>query len=176
MLVDQFVASFNSPPKEFILDVDATDDPVHGDQQHRLFHGYYDHYCFLPLYVFCGSQLLVSYLRPSLIDGAKHARAILGLLTKRLRQHWPNVSIIFRGDSGFCRWKMLRWCDSHDVDYIVGIAKNAWLKALTKTRSEQAKRDYHETGSLVRWPPLWSKNLGYVSTPHCEDRAHAPRK
>ena len=82
---------------------------VHGEQEEQFFHGYYDQYCFLPLYVFCGTQLLVSYLRPSDVDGAKHAWAILSLLVKRLRQVWPGVQIIFRGDSGFCRWKLMSW-------------------------------------------------------------------
>ena len=114
VIVEQFIASFKKAPKKLILDFDATDDAVHGQQEGRFFHGYYDHYCFLPLYVFCGRQLLVSYLRPSKIDGAKHAWAILALLVKRLRQAWPQVKIIFRGDSGFCRWRMLSWCDLGD--------------------------------------------------------------
>ena len=111
-----------------MLDFDATDDPVHGRQEGRFFHGYYDRYCFLPLYVFCGDQLLVSYLRRSNIDAAKHAWAILALLVKRLRRQWPKVRIVFRGDSGFCRWRLLRWCERHGVDYIVGIARNARLE------------------------------------------------
>jgi len=93
LLIEQFIASHDEPPEELVLDFDATDDPVHGRQEGRFFHGYYDHYCFLPLYVFCGDQLLVSYLRPSKIDGAKHAWAILALLVKRLRQAWPEVRI-----------------------------------------------------------------------------------
>ena len=105
ILLENFVSSHKKPPKEIILDFDATDDLVHGEQEKRFFHGYYGNYCFLPLYVFCGKQLLVSYLRPSNIDGAKHAWAILALLVKRLRKHWPGIKIIFRGDSGFCRHK-----------------------------------------------------------------------
>ncbi len=127
VLVEQFIGSFKKAPRRLILDVDATDDRVHGDQEGRFFHAYYDHYCFLPLYVFCGDQLLVSYLRESKIDGAKHSWAILALLIKRLRQVWPKVKIIVRGDSGFCRWRMLRWFDRHHVDYIIGLAKNARL-------------------------------------------------
>ncbi len=123
VLLDQFIASFKRAPKKLMLDFDATDDPVHGGQEGRFFHGYYDHYCFLPLYVFCGHQLLVSYLRRSDIDGAKHAWAILSLLVKRFHQAWPKVRIIFRGDAGFCRWKMLRWCERHEIGYIVGIAQ-----------------------------------------------------
>ena len=107
VMVETFIASFDTPPEDLTLDFDATDDAVHGRQEGRFFHGYYDHYCFLPLYVFCGERLLVSYLRPSRIDGAKHAWAILGLLVKKLRQAWPEVGIVLRGDSGFCRHKML---------------------------------------------------------------------
>ena len=116
VMVETFIASFDTPPEDLTLDFDATDDAVHGRQE-GFFHGYYDHYCFLPLYVFCGERLLVSYLRPSRIDGAKHAWAILGLLVKKLRQAWPEVGIVLRGDSGFCRHKMLDWCDSHGVGY-----------------------------------------------------------
>ena len=103
VLVDRFIASHARPPEEIVLDFDATDDAVHGHQVGRFFHGYYDHYCFLPLYVFCGEQLLVAYLRPSKIDAAKHAWAILSLLVKRLRQVWPEVRIVVRADTGFCR-------------------------------------------------------------------------
>jgi len=103
VLFAKFIESFKRPPKEIVLDFDATDDKVHGRQEGRFFHGYYDHYCFLPLYVFCGSQLLVAYLRPSNIDQAKHSGAILKLLVTRLREVWPNVRIIFRADSGFQR-------------------------------------------------------------------------
>lgn len=127
VLVDRFIASFKRAPRRLILDVDATDDAVHGNQQGRFFHAHYDHYCFLPLYVLCKDQLLVSYLRPSKIDGAKHAWAVLALLIKRLRQAWPKVKIIVRADSGFCRWRMLRWFDRHDVGYIMGLAKNVRL-------------------------------------------------
>ena len=127
VLIDNFIASYKQAPRRLILDVDATDDRVHGGQEGRFFHGYYDHYCFLPLYVFCGDQRLVSYLRSSKIDGAKHSWAILALLIKRLRQAWPKVEILVRADSGFCRWRMLRWFDRHGVDYVIGIAKNPRL-------------------------------------------------
>ena len=126
-LIDNFIASYKQAPRRLILDVDATDDRVHGDQAGRFFHGYYDHYCCLPLYVFCGDQRLVSYLRSSKIDGAKHSGAILALLIKRLRQAWPKVEILVRADAGFCRWRMLRWFDRHGVDYVMGIAKNPRL-------------------------------------------------
>ena len=151
ILVDQFIASFKRAPKKLILDFDATDDVVHGKQEGRFFHGYYDHYCFLPLYVFCRDQLLVSYLRPSKIDGAKHAWAILALLVKRLRSVWPKVRIIFRGDSGFCRWRMLSWCERHDIGYIVGIAQNKRLNAFTAPLQRDAEHCFAELGEKVRW-------------------------
>jgi hypothetical protein len=150
LLVELFIESHQIPPTEVVLDFDATDDPVHGKQEGRFFHGYYDEYCFLPLYVFCGDQLLCAYLRPANIDGAKHAWAILALIVKRLRQVWPGVKIIFRGDSGFCRWRMLRWCDRHRVDYIVGLAKNSVLARLSATLRSDAENAFKETGRKQR--------------------------
>ncbi len=128
MLVDQFIASFDAPPESLTLDIDATDDPVHGHQEKHFFHGYYDHHCFLPLYVTCGSRLLVAYLRPANIGADRHAAAILKLLVTRLRHQWPNVRILLRGDSGFGRWKLMRWCDRHDVRYLLGLARNTVLQ------------------------------------------------
>jgi hypothetical protein len=129
-LVDQFVASFEEPPECLVLDFDATDDIIHGNQEGRYFHGYYDNYCFLPLYVFCGEQLLVAYLRTADGDPARHTRAVLKLLVARLRQVWPNVRIIVRGDSGFCRWRTMRWCDHNGIGYIFGLSRNSRLETL----------------------------------------------
>ena len=144
VLIAQFIRSFagKAPPKELILDFDATDDPLHGEQEGRFFHGYYDCYCYLPLYVFCGDELLVSYLRLSNIDGCKHTRAILKLLADTLRAVWPDVKIIIRGDSGFCRWRLMRWCDRHDVGYILGLAKNTCLEAISAPFMQQAEADF----------------------------------
>ena len=150
ILFDQFIQAHDRPPRRLILDFDATDTPLHGGQEGRFFHGYYDHYCFLPLYVFCGRHLLVSYLRRSDIDAARHSWAILSLLVKAIRQHWPNVQIIFRGDSGFCRWKLLRWCERHEVQYIVGLAKNDRLKAKADLWTAAAEHLYHLTGKKQR--------------------------
>lgn len=149
-LVELFVGSFKEAPSELILDFDATDDRVHGQQQGRFFHGYYGDWCFLPLYVFCGEQLLVSYLRPSNQDVARHAWAILKLLVGRLRQEWPQVKIIFRGDSGFCRWRMLRWCEKNGVDYVVGLAKNARLLALLEGPMAEAARAFEASREKQR--------------------------
>ncbi len=140
VFVEIFIQSHASAPKELVLAFDATDDAGHGDQVNRFFHGYYDQYCFLPLYVFCGHHLLVPYLRPANVDAATHAWAILSLLVRRFRRQWPDVKIIFRGDSGFCRWKMLRWCERHNVGYIVGQAKNKRLEPLAKDAMDRAEQ------------------------------------
>ena len=150
VLVEQFIASFDSPPEELILDFDATDDPVHGEQEGRFFHGYYDHYCFLPLYVFCGSRLLVAYLRPSNIDASLHTGPILKLLVRRLRQTWPKVRIILRGDSGFCRWKLLRWCEKREVFYVIGLARNSVLEKLAEPFTAAAKTQFEASLEKVR--------------------------
>jgi hypothetical protein len=133
-----------------ILDFDATDDRVHGNQEGRHFHGYYGDWCFLPLYVFCGEQLLVSYLRPSNVDAAHHAWAILKLLTQRLREAWPEVRLILRADSGFCRWKMLNWCEWASVDYIIGLARNSRLEALGAPLMAEAEAAFAATGQKQR--------------------------
>jgi len=149
-LVENFIASFETPPEELILDFDATDDSVHGKQELAFFHGYYDNYCFLPLYVFCGDRLLVAYLRPSNIDASKHTRAILELLVKRFREVWPNVRIIVRGDSGFCRWQTMRWCERNGVGYIFGIARNPVLERLAECLTGKAKEEYERTKEKQR--------------------------
>ena len=150
VLVEQFIGSFAKAPTELTLDFDATDDRVHGQQEGRFFHGYYGGYCFLPLYVFCGDQLLVAYLRPSNIDPARHAWAILKLLVQRLRETWPQVNITFRGDSGFCRWRMLRWCEDHQVGYVVGLAKNSRVLGLAQELIDRARSDHHKEGQKQR--------------------------
>jgi len=150
VFVEQFIAAHDRPPEEIVLDFDATDDAVHGKQEGRFFHGFYDHYCFLPLYVFCGDQLLAAYLRPSKIDAAKHSRAILKLLVRRLRQVWPDVRIVVRADSGFCRWRLLRWCDRHDVGYVIGLARNLVLQRLADPWRTQAAERFERTGEKQR--------------------------
>jgi len=150
VFVEQFIASHDGPPEQIILDFDATDDPLHGRQEGRFFHGYYDHYCYLPLYVFCGEQLLVPYLRPSNIDAAKHSRAILKLLVRRFRQVWPDVRIVLRADSGFARWRLMRWCDRNGVYYVLGLAKNAVLERQALPWTVPAEIHYDRTGDKQR--------------------------
>lgn len=150
VLVDVFIASFDQPPEEVVLDMDGTDDAVHGHQEGRFFHGYYDHYCFLPLYVFSGDHLLVAYLRPADIDPAKHALGILKLLAARLRQAWPEVRVILRADSGFCRWRLMNWCDRNDVGYVVGLARNTRLVALAEPEMAEAEVLFTASGEKQR--------------------------
>jgi Transposase DDE domain group 1 len=150
VLVDQFIASHLDPPEHLILDFDATDDLIHGKQERSFFHGYYDHHCFLPLYVFCGDELLTAYLRPSDIDAAKHGRAVLKLLARKLRAAWPEVKITIRGDSGFCRWRLMRWCDSRGIGYVLGLAKNKVLERSARDEIERAQRQFLRTGQPQR--------------------------
>jgi len=182
VIVEQFIASFDTPPKELVLDFDATDDAVHGKQEGRFFHGYYDHYCFLPLYVTCGQQLLVAYLRPANIDAARHSRAILKLLVERFRQAWPHVKIVFRADSGFCRWRLMRWCDRHGVDYIIGLAKNEVLKRLARRGRVQARWDYRRTGLKQRLfeqfeyaADTWDRPRRVIAKAEHDQRGENPR-
>lgn len=150
VLVEQFIASFESAPEELVLDFDATDNPLYGQQEQRFFHGYYDSYCYLPLYVFCGQQLLCAYLRASRIDAARHAPAILKLLVKRLRQAWPQVRIVFRGDSGFCRQRIINYCERAQVHYIIGLARNARLQAMTEFMELAMKEAFEHSGLKQR--------------------------
>ncbi len=150
VLVDQFLDSYKEPPEEIVLDFDATDDPLHGEQEGRFFHGYYRCYCYLPLYVFCGSHLLVALLRPSNIDGAKNSRAIARVLVEYIRRRWPTTRIILRGDSGFCRWRLLRWCEKNQVDYIFGLARNSVLEAASEPYQKEAAAECEATGQKAR--------------------------
>ncbi len=150
VLVDVFIESFKKPPKELILDFDATDDSVHGKQLGRFYHGYYKGYCFLPLYVFCGKHLLAGYLRPSNIDAAYGAWSILKLLSNRFREVWPDVKLIFRADSGFCRHLMMDWCDKNNIKYIIGIARNPRLESMSRHLMETAIAQFEDTGKKQR--------------------------
>jgi len=150
VLVAQFIASHESAPRGLVLDIDASDIPLHGNQQLREFHGYYDHHCYLPLYVFCGEALLACYLRRSRIDGAKNATALIQLLIARLRRAWPDVPIIVRGDSGFCRQRLMRWCERHGVGYVLGMARNARLEAIVSVAELALAEQYAASGAKQR--------------------------
>ena len=129
LLGEIFVQAHDAPPQPIILDLDSTDDPLHGNQEGRFFHGYYGHYCYLPLYIFSGEHLLCARLRPANIEGAAGSVEELARLVKQLRQAWPEVRITVRGDSGFCREELLAWCEANQVDYVLGAGKNDRLTA-----------------------------------------------
>ena len=150
VLVAQFIASHKTAPAELVLDIDASDVPLHGNQELAQFHAYYDHHCYLPLYVFCGQAMLACYLRPSKIDGAKHAAAVIKLLVTRLRKAWPSTRFIVRGDSGFCRRRLLQWCERSGVGYIIGLARNARLHAAVEYAEAALADGYATTGIKQR--------------------------
>jgi len=150
VLIEQFIASHRTAPAELVLDIDASDVPLHGKQERAEFHAYYDHHCYLPLYVFCGQAMLACVLRRSRIDGAKNAAAVIKLLVQRLRQAWPQARIIVRGDSGFCRQRLLRWCERSGVGYIVGLARNARLEAQVGLAELMLADEYERSGTKQR--------------------------
>ena len=150
LFVELFLQAHPQPPERIVLDFDATDDPVHGNQLGRFFHGYYKEYCFLPLYLFCGDELLGAWLRPADIDGAAGALKKLAAIVRRLREVWPHVKIVVRGDSGFCREPLMRWCEENHVDYVLGLAKNRRLEAALQAELAQAKQQYEATGHAAR--------------------------
>ena len=127
LFVDLFLEAHKTPPKEIVLDLDATDDPLHGHQEGRFFHGYYDCYCYLPLYVFCGKQLLAAKLRRSNIDASAGAQDEVARIVAGIRARWPRVSILLRADSGFARDELMAWCEANGVDYVFGLARNERL-------------------------------------------------
>jgi len=150
LLVQVFLEAHQEAPQEIILDLDATDDPLHGKQEGRFFHGYYGHYCYLPLYIFCGEFLLCARLRPSNIDAPAGSVEELRRIVAQIRSAWPEVRMVVRGDSGFCREELMGWCEAEGVDYLLGLAKNERLKAEIVKEMEEAKAQYQETGRAAR--------------------------
>jgi hypothetical protein len=137
LFVDLFLEAHKRTPRQITIDLDATDDPVHGEQEGRFFHGYYDCYCYLPLYIFCGRHLLAAKLRPANIDGAAGAVEELTRIVAQIRQRWPKVRILVRGDSGFAREELMAWCEANGVDYVLGVAQN--VRLIAKIESELAR-------------------------------------
>ena len=150
LFVEFFLQAHPQAPQRIVLDLDATDDAVHGDQLGRFFHGYYPEYCYLPLYIFCGHELLGGWLRPSDIDASAGALKRVTAIVQRLREVWPQVKIVLRGDSGFCREPLMRWCEEKGVDYLFGLAKNARLLAELKSELALAEAQYRSTGQAAR--------------------------
>lgn len=177
LLVEVFVESFKTPPKEITLDFDSTEDKVHGEQMHAVYNGHYGGDCFLPLYVYCGSQLLVAYLRPGSDTGPRHAWAILALLVRRLRQSWPKVKILFRADSAFCNSQLLQWCETADVRYVVGARGRKPLKEHPKTQRAlarvEAAWDAREEMTTC-YDSFWHRPHNWIARKYCpeEGRRH----
>jgi hypothetical protein len=150
LLGDLFLQAHGEPPQQIILDLDSTDDPLHGNQEGRFFHGYDGHYCYLPLYIFSGDYLLCARLRTADGDGAAGSVEELARLVKQIRQAWPEVRIVVRGDSGFCREELMAWCEANQVDYVLGLAKNDRLRAEIAAELAQAFEQYQQTGRVAR--------------------------
>ena len=148
--VDAFLDGHAEPPKRIVLDFDATDDPLHGEQEGRFFHAYYGCYCYLPLYVFCDDHLLCARLRPSNIDAAKGSLEELVRIVGQIRDRWPDVQIIVRGDSGFARDDLMTWCEDNGVDYIFGLARNNRLVSKILKQLKRAKKRFWKTGRAAR--------------------------
>jgi hypothetical protein len=145
-----FIEAHPKAPRQIILDLDATDDPIHGHQEGRFFHGYYDGYCYLPLTIFCGRHLLAAKLRPSNIDGAAGAREEVARLVTQLRASWPRTRILLRADSGFCREDLMQWCEANRVDYLFGLARNDRLVSRIQKELADAGAESRETGKPAR--------------------------
>jgi hypothetical protein len=150
LLVQLYVEAQAVPPAEIVLDLDATDDPLHGKQEGRFFHGYYGHYCYLPLYVFAGDHLLCARLRTAGQDGSAGAREEVARMVEQLRQRWSTVKITLRADSGFCREELMSWCEEHGVDYVFGLARNRRLQEMLSEALAEAQQKYEEPGQPAR--------------------------
>ncbi len=150
LFVSLFLQAHSRPPERVVLDLDATDDPIHGHQLGRFFHGYYKNFCYLPLYVFCGDHLLCARLRPADIDAAAGSVKHLERIVAQLRESWPGVKIVVRADSGFCREPILAWCETNGVDYVLGLAQNTRLKAMITAEQEQARQEFERTKEPAR--------------------------
>ena len=151
LLVDLFVDAHERPPQQIILDLDATDDPVHGEQEGRFFHGYYDCYCYLPLYVFCGRHLLAAKLRSASMDAAAGAAQEVARIVAQIRRRWPQVRILVRADSGFAREELMAWCEANGVDFLLGLQKNDRLIAEIASEIAQAEAKSRRTGKPARY-------------------------
>ena len=150
LLVSIFVEAHQSAPAEIVLDVDTTDLPLHGKQEGRFFHGYYDSYCYLPLYVFCGEHVLCARLREANPDASFGCLAEIRRIVAQIRAAWPEVKIVLRGDSGFCRNELMSWCESNGVDFVFGLARNQRLRRIIGQQMHDATQQWNQTGKPAR--------------------------
>jgi len=150
LLVSVFIESHEKAPSEIVLDMDTTDLPLHGQQEGRFFHGYYDNYCYLPLYVFCGDHVLCARMREANHDAAYGCLQEIQRIVKQIRTAWPEVRIVLRGDSGFCRKELMSWCENNDVDFLFGMARNPRLRRIIGRQMQEASVQWNQTGKPAR--------------------------
>jgi len=150
LMVNVFLESHDQPPDEIVLDVDTTDFPLHGQQEGRFFHGYYDCYCYLPLYIFCGEHVLCARMRESSSDASAGCVQEIERVVTQIRAVWPKVRIILRADSGFCRNQLMSWCEGHHVDYVLGMARNKRLRRIIGRQMHEATEEWNQTGKPAR--------------------------
>lgn len=183
LFVDLFLDAHDKAPPQIVLDLDATDDPLHGHQEGRFFHGYYDNYCYLPLYIFCGRHLLAAKLRTANRDGADGSRDELIRVVGRIRARWPRTRILLRADSGFCREYLMAWCEANRVDYVFGLARNPRLVGAIEPELGRAQQEAERTGKPARrfkdfrWSTLdsWSRERRVIGKAEWTNGAANPR-
>jgi hypothetical protein len=183
LLTDLFLEAYAVPPTEIVLDLDATDIPLYGHQPERFFHGYYDSYCYLPLYIFAGDQLLCARLRPANRDAAAGAVEEVSRIVAQLRARWPGTRIVLRADSGFCREELMAWCEANQVDYVFGLARNKRLGKIIGAEMHQARVLHQTTGKAARvfagfgyqTKKSWSRSRRVVAKAEYLDKGENPR-
>jgi hypothetical protein len=185
LLTDLYLESHTAPPTEIVLDLDATDIPLYGHQPERFFHGYYDSYCYLPLYIFAGDQLLCARLRPANQDAAADSVEEVSRIVAQVRRRWPRVPIVLRADSGFCREELMAWCerDENRVDYVFGLARNQRLRKIIGAQMHQAHVLHQSTGKAARvfaefsyqTRKSWSRARRVVAKAEYLDKGENPR-
>lgn len=183
LLTDLYIESHPAMPDQIVLDLDATDIPLYGHQPERFFHGYYDSYCYLPLYIFAGDQLLCTRLRPANQDAAAGSLEEVKPIVAQLRQRWPEVKIVLRADSGFCREELMAWCEQNHVDYVFGLARNQRLRKIIGREMHQAHRMHQNTGKAARLfaefdyqtRKSWSRARRVVAKAEYLDKGENPR-
>ena len=183
LIVKLFIEMQGEEPDRIVLDVDATDDPMHGEQEGKFYHGYYESYCYLPLYITCGDHVLTARLRPSNIDAADGVVDEVDRIVGIIRNHWPNTKIVLRGDSGFCRDDIMTWCEENNLGYVFGFAKNQRLMARIETRLADAKNRSESSGERVReflcftYRTLrsWSRSRRVICKVECHPGRSNPR-
>jgi hypothetical protein len=183
LLVEIFLEAYPRAPRRIVLDLDVTDIALHGEQEGRFFHGYYNQYCYLPLYIFCGEHLLCARLRPSNQDASAGSEAEVERVVEQIRQRWPGVQIVLRADSGFCREKLMGWCEKQRVDYVLGLARNQRLGRAIGKQMQQAQQEHQRTGEAARvfrdfsyrTHKSWSRKRRVVGKAEYLDKGENPR-